>query len=155
MAPSVTVKLNFRPYIRRYTSPNENFEYSYSLITIYQQPLKRTLSFEIQWPFKDLSLRKNKIFSVHAAKQCKKILDLLVLVIRLESLGEVSKDTVTRLLSIYLKFKIFKYGVLQLECYNFETHCRQSPCVVSLSKTLYSLLSTGSTLVERKSCQID
>ena len=25
------VKLNFRPYIRRYTSTNENFEYSYSL----------------------------------------------------------------------------------------------------------------------------
>ena len=25
----VAVKLNFRPYIRRYTSPNENFEYSY------------------------------------------------------------------------------------------------------------------------------
>ena len=28
----VAVKLNFRPYIRRYTSPNENFEYSYPLI---------------------------------------------------------------------------------------------------------------------------
>ena len=27
----VSVKLNFRPYIRRYTSPNENFEYSYPL----------------------------------------------------------------------------------------------------------------------------
>ena len=27
----VTVKLNFRPYVRRYTSPNENFEYSYPL----------------------------------------------------------------------------------------------------------------------------
>ena len=25
------LKLNFRPYIRRYTSPNENFEYSYRL----------------------------------------------------------------------------------------------------------------------------
>ena len=30
----VAVKLNFRPYIRRYTSPNENFEYSYPLISI-------------------------------------------------------------------------------------------------------------------------
>ena len=30
----VTVKLNFRPYIRRYTSPNENFEYSYPLISL-------------------------------------------------------------------------------------------------------------------------
>ena len=28
----VAVKLNFRPYIRRYTSPNANFEYSYPLI---------------------------------------------------------------------------------------------------------------------------
>ena len=28
----VAVKLNFRPYIRRYTSPNENFEYIYPLI---------------------------------------------------------------------------------------------------------------------------
>ena len=28
----VAVKLNFRPYIRRYTSPNENFEHSYPLI---------------------------------------------------------------------------------------------------------------------------
>ena len=28
----VAVKLNFRPHIRRYTSPNENFEYSYPLI---------------------------------------------------------------------------------------------------------------------------
>ena len=28
----VAVKLDFRPYIRRYTSPNENFEYSYPLI---------------------------------------------------------------------------------------------------------------------------
>ena len=27
----VAVKLNFRPYIRRFTSPNENFEYSYPL----------------------------------------------------------------------------------------------------------------------------
>ena len=27
----VAVKLNFRPYIRRYTSPNENFEYIYPL----------------------------------------------------------------------------------------------------------------------------
>ena len=27
----VAVKLNFRPYIRRYTSPNENFEYHYPL----------------------------------------------------------------------------------------------------------------------------
>ena len=27
----VAVKLNFRPYMRRYTSPNENFEYSYPL----------------------------------------------------------------------------------------------------------------------------
>ena len=27
----VAVKLNFRAYIRRYTSPNENFEYSYPL----------------------------------------------------------------------------------------------------------------------------
>ena len=26
-------KINFRPYIRRYTSPNENFEYSYPLIS--------------------------------------------------------------------------------------------------------------------------
>ena len=31
---SGAVKLNFRPYIRRYTSPNENFEYSYPLISI-------------------------------------------------------------------------------------------------------------------------
>ena len=28
----ITLKLNFRPYIRRYISPNENFEYSYPLI---------------------------------------------------------------------------------------------------------------------------
>ena len=28
----VAVKQNFRPYIRRYTSPNENFEYSYPLL---------------------------------------------------------------------------------------------------------------------------
>ena len=28
----VAVKLNFRPYIRRYTSPNEKYEYSYPLI---------------------------------------------------------------------------------------------------------------------------
>ena len=27
----VAVKLNFRTYIRQYTSPNENFEYSYPL----------------------------------------------------------------------------------------------------------------------------
>ena len=30
----VTIKLNFRPYIREYTSPNENFEYSYPLIIL-------------------------------------------------------------------------------------------------------------------------
>ena len=30
--------------------------------------------------------------------------------------------------------------------YWFEPHCRRSYCVVSLSKTLYSLLSTCSTL---------
>ena len=29
------VKLNFQPYIRRYTSPNENFEYSYPLIIFF------------------------------------------------------------------------------------------------------------------------
>ena len=28
---SEAVKLNFQPYIRRYTSPNENFQYSYLL----------------------------------------------------------------------------------------------------------------------------
>ena len=28
----VAIKLNFRPYVRRYTSPNENFEYSYTLL---------------------------------------------------------------------------------------------------------------------------
>ena len=28
----VVVKLNFQPYNRQYTSPNENFEYSYLLI---------------------------------------------------------------------------------------------------------------------------
>ena len=28
----VAIKLNFRPYILQYTSPNENFEYSYPLI---------------------------------------------------------------------------------------------------------------------------
>ena len=27
----VDIKLNFQPYIRRYTSPNENFEHSYTL----------------------------------------------------------------------------------------------------------------------------
>ena len=34
MAPlaRVAVKLNFQQYIRRYTSPNDNFEYSYPLI---------------------------------------------------------------------------------------------------------------------------
>ena len=30
----VTVKLNFQPYIQRYTSPNENFEYSYPLVQV-------------------------------------------------------------------------------------------------------------------------
>ena len=29
---SACASLNFRPFIRRYTSPNENFEYSYPLI---------------------------------------------------------------------------------------------------------------------------
>ena len=29
--PRFTIKINFRPYIRQYTSPNENFEYSYPL----------------------------------------------------------------------------------------------------------------------------
>ena len=31
----IAVKLNFRPYIQRYTSPNENFEYSYPLIILH------------------------------------------------------------------------------------------------------------------------
>ena len=39
----VAIKLNFRPYIRRYTSPNENFEYSYPLSvrldSVYNQEL--------------------------------------------------------------------------------------------------------------------
>ena len=30
-------KLNFTPYIRRYTSPNENLEYSYPLIQFYSK----------------------------------------------------------------------------------------------------------------------
>ena len=34
----VAVKLNFRPYIRRYTSPNENFEYSYPLSILRLSP---------------------------------------------------------------------------------------------------------------------
>ena len=38
----VAVKLNFRPYIRQYTSPNENFEYSYPLI-IYFGPFNLQL----------------------------------------------------------------------------------------------------------------
>ena len=32
MSSRVAIKLNLRPYIQRYTSPNENFEYSYPLI---------------------------------------------------------------------------------------------------------------------------
>ena len=31
LCPRVAVKLNCRSYVRRYTSPNENFEYSYPL----------------------------------------------------------------------------------------------------------------------------
>ena len=41
----VSVKLNFRPYIRRYTSPNENFEYSYPLNL-------RTVNFDNFWGVK-------------------------------------------------------------------------------------------------------
>ena len=37
----VAVKLNFRPYIRRYTSPNENFEYSYPLNDIASTFMRR------------------------------------------------------------------------------------------------------------------
>ena len=37
----------------------------------------------------------------------------------------------------------------------FETQYQQSHCVVSLSKTLYSLLGTVSTQEERKSSQHD
>ena len=39
----VAVKLNFRPYIRRYTSPNENFEYSYLLNDMIQPILLQYL----------------------------------------------------------------------------------------------------------------
>ena len=35
----IAVKLNFRPYIRRYTSPNVNFEYSYPLNKFLTQKL--------------------------------------------------------------------------------------------------------------------
>ena len=35
-----TVKLNFRPYIGQYTSPNENFEYGYPLIICLMKPLQ-------------------------------------------------------------------------------------------------------------------
>ena len=41
----VAVKLNFRPYIRRYTSPNENFKYSYPLIVL----LKYCYTFLYRW----------------------------------------------------------------------------------------------------------
>ena len=33
---SISIKLNFRPYIRQDTSPNENFEYRYPLISCSQ-----------------------------------------------------------------------------------------------------------------------
>ena len=39
------------------------------------------------------------------------------------------------------------------KCHKFETH--QYHCVVSLSKTLYPLLSTGSTQEDRKASQHD
>ena len=39
----VAVKLNFRPYIRRYTSPNENFEYNYPLILCLIFPPKQNV----------------------------------------------------------------------------------------------------------------
>ena len=38
----VAVKLNFRPYIRRYTSPKENFKYSYLLNNILEIALEAT-----------------------------------------------------------------------------------------------------------------
>ena len=47
----VAVKLNFRPNIRRYSSPNENFEYSYPLniwispLHVHQNAHKLLLSF--------------------------------------------------------------------------------------------------------------
>ena len=37
----------------------------------------------------------------------------------------------------------------------FETHRRQNHCVVSFSKTLYLLLSTGLTQEERKLCDVN
>ena len=42
-SPGVAVKLNFRPYNRRYTSPNENFEYSYPLssLVLWERPVFR------------------------------------------------------------------------------------------------------------------
>ena len=40
----VAVKLNSLPYIRRYTSPNENFEYSYPLnVSLTQEPHTKTM----------------------------------------------------------------------------------------------------------------
>ena len=39
----VVLKLNFRPYIRRYTSPNEKFEYSYPLINLTNEPAHECL----------------------------------------------------------------------------------------------------------------
>ena len=45
----VAVKLNFRPYIRRYTSPNENFEYSYPLSKV--QGLSSIMKVSVSEPF--------------------------------------------------------------------------------------------------------
>ena len=47
----VAVKLNFPPYIRRYTSPNENFEYSYPLIKL-PFVFKTFVLSDFDWPLK-------------------------------------------------------------------------------------------------------
>ena len=54
----VAVKLNFRPYIRRYTSPNEDFEYSYPLILFMLNMCICLLFFLSKLTFSHISFRK-------------------------------------------------------------------------------------------------
>ena len=64
------VKLNFRPYIRRYTSANENYEYSYPLNNILRRNWKDIISVSRY----EHEILNYDIFVINASKQ--KVLEI-------------------------------------------------------------------------------
>ena len=94
---SRAVKHNFRTYIRRYTTPNENFEYGYPhSIYPYILPFFRSISREV---LEAAQTEHQRALKQEREARCDRVAEML----KEELLGEVLKEQVLNLATIEIR----------------------------------------------------